>query len=393
MMSDFQLEQRIMEHIVERLADEAGIDPASLEPSRITWTVQRRCRQLGVAGAGDYVALFDASREELDNLIDALVIQETRFFRDPQVFDHLREWAQEMAAKSAGPLRILSAPCSTGQEAYSLAATLRCSGLPANTFFIDAFDISPSALAIAQRGIYPAGALEHSPTELQSACGTLRDRHWQMHEQLRKCIRFGRRNLTRADAIEDDAAYHLILCRNLFIYLHAPARATLASTLSRALLPGGRLIVGAGDRVAEINALFVPLRPAAGFGFIHRPASKASPQKPESTIAPVRLRAVRRNKLPAEPSTTIQPAATADEFYRRAVDCMERGNSRQAERRCRQALYLAPAHLPALEMLETLWHLHPNPRIKRALSARIERVRMEAIPASSVLRAPQGEAV
>jgi hypothetical protein len=68
---------------------------------------------------------------------------------------------------------------------------------------------------------------------------------------------------------------------------------------------------------------------------------------------------------------------TAEEFYRRAVDCMERGNARGAERRCRQALYLAPAHLPALEMLQTLWHLHPNARIKRALSARIHRVRSE----------------
>jgi chemotaxis protein methyltransferase WspC len=392
MMSDFQLEQGTLERIVERLAQEAGIDPASLEPSRITWTVQRRCRQLNIAGAVDYVALLNASHDELDNLIDALVIQETRFFRDPQVFDHLRAWAQEIPSQCQPPLRILSAPCSTGQEAYSLAAMLRCSGLPANSFSIDAFDISPSALAIAQRGIYPAGALEQVPAELQAACGTLHDRHWVIHEELRKCIRFGRRNLTREDAIDGDAAYQLILCRNLFIYLHARARAALAATLSRALVPGGRLIVGAGDRVAEVNALFVPLRPAAGFGFIHRPTPKTPPGEPELTIVPAKSPAVRRDKPAAEASATIRPA-TADEFYRRAVACMERGNSRQAERRCRQALYLAPAHLPALEMLETLWHLHPNPHIKRALSSRIERVRMETIPGSSLLRAPEGDAV
>jgi hypothetical protein len=71
---------------------------------------------------------------------------------------------------------------------------------------------------------------------------------------------------------------------------------------------------------------------------------------------------------------------------------MERGNARQAERRCRQALYLAPAHLPALEMLERLWHLHPNPRIKRALSARIERVRLQSANTGAVLRAPDGGA-
>jgi hypothetical protein len=84
---------------------------------------------------------------------------------------------------------------------------------------------------------------------------------------------------------------------------------------------------------------------------------------------------------------------------------MERGNARQAERRCRQALYLAPSYLPALEMLQRLWHLHPNPRIKRALSARIERaqiertrtehawierVRMESSPGRAEQRASEG---
>ncbi len=389
MKSDFQFERGTMGRIVERLAEEAGIDPASLEPSRITWTVQRRCRQLGIATDVDYVALLQASRDELDNLIDALVIQETRFFRDPQVFDSLRLWGREMAMNCGGPLRILSAPCSTGQEAYSLAAVLRCAGLPLSSFSIDAFDISPSALAIAQRGIYPAGALEQVPVELQAACGALRDKHWEMHEELRRCIRFNRRNLAREDAIDVDAGYHLILCRNLFIYLHAQARAALAAMLSRALTPGGCLILGAGDRVAEINALFVPLRPAAGFGFVHRP-EKTSPREPVMPSVPARARAVRGEK-PAVKSISTIPLATADEFYRRAVDCMERGNARQAERRCRQALYLAPAHLPALEMLERLWHLHPNPRIKRALSARIERVRTEGI-SGAMLREQEGGA-
>ena len=391
MKNDFQFEPQTMERIVDRLADQAGIDPASLEPSRITWTVERRCRQLDIAGALDYVALLETSHDEMDNLIDSLVIQETRFFRDPQVFDHLRVWAQQTAAGCAGPLRILSAPCSTGQEAYSLAAVLRCAGRPLNEFSIDAFDISPSALAIAQRGVYSAGALDHVPDELRSACGTLRDRRWEMHEELRKCIRFDRRNLARDGAIDTGATYHLILCRNLFIYLHARARAALAATLSKALVPGGRLIVGAGDRVAEINALFVPLRPAAGFGFVHRPAPKAPVAGIPVTAPPARIRIVHREK-PAARSETVPLPATADEFYRRAVDCMERGNARQAERRCRQALYLAPAHLPALEMLERLWHLHPNPRIKRALSARIERVRLQSVNTGAVLRAPDGGA-
>ncbi len=114
------------------------------------------------------------------------------------------------------------------------------------------------------------GRLQTVPAELQTACGVLRDHHWHMHEPLRRTIRFERRNLAVEGALETDAKYHLILCRNLFIYLNAEARAMLAESLSRALLPGGRLIVGAGDRIAEVNARFVPVKPAAGFGFVHR---------------------------------------------------------------------------------------------------------------------------
>ena len=82
--------------------------------------------------------------------------------------------------------------------------------------------------------------------------------------------------------------------------------------------------------------------------------------------------------LPTPKSEDDSAPATAVEYYRRAVEYKERGNERQAERRCRQALYLAPAYLPALELLQSLWHVHPNARLRRALNARIGRVRAES---------------
>ena len=372
MNSAFQIERGTLDRIIQRLAGESGIDPASFEPGRIAWTIQRRCRALDLPDPLAYVAHLESSATELDCLIDALVIQETRFFRDPQVFDHIRTWAREMAARSAAPLRILSAPCSTGQEAYSLAALMHHAGIP--SFSIDAFDISPAALAVAQRGIYPAEALDHVPEQLRVVCGTLHNQHWEMRHELRARIRFERRNISQPDALDRQPGYHLILCRNLFIYLHAHARATLARMLSESLLPGGKLVVGAGDRVAELNALFISVKPAAGFGLTHKPATKP-PAASVTAIQPVELRSQRINSETVEPGIPTQPTASAAEFYRRAVDCMERGNARQAERRCRQALYLAPSYLPALELLQTLWHLHPNPRIQRALTARIHRAR------------------
>jgi chemotaxis protein methyltransferase WspC len=227
---------------------------------------------------------------------------------------------------------------------------------------------------------------------LQSACGVLRNHHWEMHDFLRSRIRFGRRNLVEPTALNDEPGYHLILCRNLFIYLHANARAVLANSLSRALLPGGRLIMGAGDRVPELNARFVPIKPAAGFGFVHRAASPTPTASIVVPAAPAVVRAPRRiHSLPRAEHHGVP--STAVEFYRRALEYKDHGNLRQAERRCRQALYLAPGYLPALELLQTLWHVHPSARLRRALTVRIQRVRNETQMPVSVPLVREAEAL
>jgi tetratricopeptide (TPR) repeat protein len=202
-----------------------------------------------------------------------------------------------------------------------------------------------------------------------------------MHPALRSRIRFQRRNLVEPSVLDDERGYHLILCRNLFIYLHAGARAALADSLSRALLPGGMLIVGAGDRVPELNVLFVPVKPAAGFGFIHKPPA-ASPKSAivrPAPLAPLPVAARTAHRThPVERVEEHNVPYSALELYRRALEYKDRGNLRQAERRCRQALYLTPNYVPALELLQTLWHVNPSARLRRALSARIERVRSDA---------------
>jgi chemotaxis protein methyltransferase WspC len=376
MKERLEIDSSILHEVVERLTVAAGIDPDSLEPGRIRWTIELRCRHLHLASAAEYLTLLRTSQVELDELIDALVIQETRFFRDTAVFENIRHWAVKARDAAQGPLRILSAPCSTGQEAYSLAATLRLAGLAAEDFRIDAFDISRAALATAARGVYAAGALQNVPAELQASCAVFRNHHWHVHEELRARIRFERRNLVLEAALDAGAGYHLILCRNLFIYLNAGARAVLADSLASELLPGGLLIVGAGDRIAEVNARFVPVKPAAGFGFIHRTHAPAQRPLRAAQIPAASVRAVRvRSEAPG--AENAQPDSPAIEFYRRAMEYKERGNLRQAERRCRQALYLAPGYLPALELLQSLWQVHPNARLRRALSARILRVRGE----------------
>jgi chemotaxis protein methyltransferase WspC len=388
-----KLKAAVLQGIAARLTESAGIDPSMLDERRVEWTVERRSRRLHLVNGEDYLALLAGNADELAELVDELLIQETRFFRDAAVFEQIAAWVRGAAYTAEEPLRVLSAPCSTGQEAYSLAAILAHSGLPPHCFLIDAFDLSPTAIAHARAGVYPEGALKHAPSELANACGALRSHHWHMNEALRDRIHFERRNLIQPGALGSKAGYHLILCRNLIIYLNAPARAILSGVLSQALLPGGRLIIGAADRVPELDAHFAPIGPAASFASIHKEhvAHKEHVVEPAPKVCLQDSAQVTRADRPrarVEKDETAYDPATAAEFYRRAREHYGRGNLRQAEHRCRQALYLAPEFLAALELLQDLWQLHPSLRLRRALRERIRRACLGNSVASGVAPAP-----
>jgi chemotaxis protein methyltransferase WspC len=383
----------VVETVADRLRMAIGVDPRGLDAKRLVWIVRSRCRHLDLPDPSAYPAYLDRTASEIDALIDEAVVRETRFFRDLAVFDHIRQTAARLAAQVSGPLRILSAPCGSGEEAYSLAASMQLAGVPLERFSIDACDISPSALEIARHGVYPERTLYHLSAELQQACARRHGNHWSVHDGLRARVQFERRNLAQPRALGDGPQYHLILCRNLFIYLAPEARAALAQSLSTALFPGGRLFLGTADRVEELNALFSPVRPAASFGFVHRTLAVPADPRPRPAV-PVRIaRSVRNGRpeiaiLPAEEGLSRRSEAdatgtqAASDLLQRALDHRLRGELAKAERRCRQALYLSPNLLPALELLQSLWSDHPNLRLRRALRNRVLRNRLRRQPAS-----------
>ncbi|MGD0797307.1 MAG: CheR family methyltransferase [Acidobacteriaceae bacterium] len=376
----------VVQTVTDRLQAAIGVDPRGLDAKRLQWIIGSRCRLLNLPDASAYAAHLEETPAEMDTLIDEVVVRETRFFRDLVVFDHIRHAIAQLAAGDSGPLRILSAPCGTGEEAYSLAAILQLVGLAPARFLIDAFDISPLALEIARRGVYPERTLSHAPAELQHACAQRQGGHWIVHEVLRERVRFGRRNLAQMGALGDAPQYHLILCRNLFIYLAPAARAALAQSLSAVLLPGGRMFLGTADRVKELHPLFAPVRPAASFAFVHRAPSAAMELRPRTAAARAAVPRLRdgwattaasgKGGHARSPEVEGNDGQAATELLKRALEHRQRGELAKAERRCRQALYLAPNLLPALELLQLLWSEHPNLRIRRALRDRVLRHRL-----------------
>jgi chemotaxis protein methyltransferase WspC len=303
-----------------------GCDPLGMDPNRLLWLVQARCRDLKLTSTDIYAAYLEETPGEIDALVEVAVVRETRFFRDSAVFNAIRRNLVTLAVANMGPIRILSAPCGSRQEAYSVAALCQLVSVVPGRFTIDAFDISATSLATAGAGVYPAPAFGLVAPELQRACARREGDTYRIHPDLRERVRLERRNLASPGSLGVSQQYHLILCRNLFIYLAPEARAALAQSLSDVLLPNGRLFLGTADRVPEVTALFSPIGPAAAFEYVHRASSNAAkrsfdepPSRPTFANYPSRNRKssqLPQIRPPHTPATATEPDPNS---YRRAV--------------------------------------------------------------------------
>ena len=187
-------------------------------------------------------------------VVDAVTVQETRLFRNPAQLELLRLRVLPELVRAArvrgGALRLLSAGCATGEEAWTLAAlgqdALR--GAPGLALEVVGLDLSRPALDVAAAGRFPPGPplpLRDVPQPFRG-CFPAEGRGHAVAPALRRAVRFARANLL---GVEDAAGFDAILCRNVCIYLTEAARAQVVRRLAGLLRPGGALLLGATDTV------------------------------------------------------------------------------------------------------------------------------------------------
>ena len=283
---------------VERLLHEAiGLDPAAVGRPVIERAVQRRQAQCALPDAAAYVKRVQHSRRELQALVETVVVPETWFFREPAAFVALARYVREewLPAHPAGKLRVLSAPCSTGEEPYSLAMTLLDAGVPAGRFSVDAVDVSAQALAVARHAVYGKHSFRSGDLEF-------RDRHLQpatlgfeVKPAVRAGVRFHAGNLhdlavpggpalqpvSREPAWQPAPPYDVIFCRHLLIYFDRPTQHRLVQWLVALLATDGLLFVGPSEAGLLPEHGLVYTRWRRSFAFRHRvtPAPSAAPRR------------------------------------------------------------------------------------------------------------------
>ena len=246
------------------LRAQTGHDFSQYKPSTVHRRIDRRMAVHQIELIDEYVRFLQSTPAEAEALFRDLLIGVTRFFRDGEAFEYLeREVIPKLLKeKPAGePIRIWTAGCSTGEEAYSIAILLveRMNALkrhyPVQIF---ATDIDSRAIAAARAGLYPASiAVDVSAERLArfftpEADGSV----YRIHKNIRDLLVF-----SEQDVIKDPpfSRVDLISCRNLLIYMGAELQKTLIPLFHYALKPGGILFLGTSEGVGEFGDLFTAL--------------------------------------------------------------------------------------------------------------------------------------
>jgi len=218
-------------------------------------------------------------------VINAMMTNETFFFRDRVPFDNLRNTilpALIKARQEQRALRIWCAAASTGQEPYSIAMVLdeEMRKLTGWNVEILATDLSSSALAIAKRGVYSQFEVQRGmPVTHLLRYFQQQPDGWQINEYLRTKVRFKEFNLLRD--FSEFKSFDIIFCRNVLIYFDLPTRRDILHRMSHSLAKDGSLILGSAESVIGLSDEFVP-HPSLRLINIHKgtlpPAGEATPQ-------------------------------------------------------------------------------------------------------------------
>ena len=414
---------------VERLLrDRIGLDAATTGSGLLKRAVRSRMSAAGLDpnAVDQYVDQLGRCEKELQSLVEEVVVSETWFFRDEHPFKFLAAtvaapWKAEFDRPT---LRVLSVPCATGEEPYSIAIALLDSGLKADRFRVTAVDVSLRAIEQARRGAYSENAFRTSDR-------AFRDRHfrktsagYEIDPKLKTSVNFVQGNVNDRDFLGGEAPFQAIFCRNLLIYLDTASRRQALASFERLLDPSGYLFLGHSETLGSLGQGFRPSGDAKTFAYTRRdgaaavkrasqrtspPPSKPKRSKPQPQ--PPRTAAVPAPKLtanepparaaPAAPETDLAAASKlADEGrYLEAVAVCEKslrrsgpnpaaffllgivrqaaGERKEAERCFEKAVYLDPGHEEGLLALALLAQRRGDQAAAANYRRRAERARGE----------------
>jgi chemotaxis protein methyltransferase CheR len=216
--------------------------------------MERRIRSFVATRGGDvdlltYAATLKTDKAELNKFLDRVTINVSQLWRNPEQWEVLEERVlPDLAESGRNRVRAWSAGSSYGAEAYTLAAIAR-RAIPRATVSILGTDIDARMVERARAGVFTAEDARDAPTATLASHFAMDDGKWHASDELKRLVRFEQGDLLRVQPAAE--SFDLVLCRNTVIYFNEDVRDALHGRLAASLRAGGRLVVGATERVSD----------------------------------------------------------------------------------------------------------------------------------------------
>lgn len=265
--------------IAQRLKDAMGLHTPTVGMVTVSSAIDKRMRSLEIDRCEEYLDRLNEDASEMQNLIEAVIIPETWFFRDIIAYEKLLKYLKKNKLTETyndkSPLRILSIPCSSGEEPYTIAMLLADNGFCDNEYKIDAVDISENLIRHAQQGIYGKNSFRTEDLSFIKRHFTPLDEKFLISERMKSLVNFKNSNLMSSSFLPGHEIYDVIFCRNLLIYFDAPTQAQVFMVLARLLKDDGILILGHAESSQRSAGVFEAAHELGAY--INRKTTKKPP--------------------------------------------------------------------------------------------------------------------
>jgi chemotaxis protein methyltransferase WspC len=409
-------DQRFFDFLKETI----GLDVTSVGPAIIERAVRQRSIVSQAVSADEYWRTLQGSRDEQQALIEAVIVPETWFFRYPESFATLAKLASKRLSEinNLRALRILSLPCSTGEEPYSIAMALLDAGLKPHQFKVDGMDVSPLSVDKARRALYGKNSFRGDDIAYRDRHFTAVGDGYRLDPRVQEQVRLQVANLLDPGLLAGEPPFDFVFCRNLLIYFDQPTQKQVFEVLKRLTHVDGVLFIGPaeGSLLGRLGMRSIGIAQSFAFSrqatpdpeplpaFVPAPLPVPQPLR-KPAPAPVRSRpfasVVPQPSAPKTPGsdTTVllaniaalanagksAEARAACESYLRSHEPVAQvfywlgllsdvaGNVLEAQGFYRKALYLEPQHPDALMHLAALLQAQGDAAGARRLQERAAR--------------------
>lgn len=244
--------------LLNYVKEQRAVDFNAYRPDTIRRRLDRRLHSAGVTDYRSYLQYLNENPHEMEGLIDTLTIKVSHFFRNPFVFEAIKKVVLPdfIESRHGDGLRVWSAGCARGEEAYSMAILLNeimREELLFTYLFILATDIDKNALDDGQNALYTNEALSEIKKGYFDRYFTAEGDSYRLKDEIRAMVTFASHDITTCKPPKEGifSKYHIILCRNILIYLSRDMQERVFQSLSESLLNNGYLILGEAEIIPQ----------------------------------------------------------------------------------------------------------------------------------------------